>query len=97
MDHWGVTEVGEKRRGIRVGLLKTKALNLRECGDQECTERYSGPLRAEVMVKNHRWACEWSALVILRIFLDFIRTYNLFGLSSKFSSILPRKSRQDTK
>ena len=38
MDHWGVTEVGEKRRGIRVGLLKTKALNLRECGDQECTE-----------------------------------------------------------
>ena len=43
MDHWGVTEVGEKRRGIRVGLLKTKALKLRECGDQECTERYTGP------------------------------------------------------
>ena len=41
MDHWGVTEVGEKRRGIRVGLLKTKALNLRECGDQECMERYT--------------------------------------------------------
>ena len=47
MDHWGVTEVGEKRRGIRVGLLKTKALNLRECGDQECTERYTDLGEAE--------------------------------------------------
>ena len=64
MDHWGVTEVGEKRRGIRVGLLKTKALNLRECGDQECTERYKS---REIMVKISQVACEWSALVILRI------------------------------
>ena len=52
MDHWGVTEVGEKRRGIRVGLLKTKVLNLRECGDQESTRSATPDLiRAEMMVK----------------------------------------------
>ena len=75
MDHWGVTEVGEKRRGIRVGLLKTKALNLRECGDQECTERYTDLMRRDDGQDITGWACEWSALVILRIYLDFIRTY----------------------
>ncbi len=71
MDHWGVTEVGEKRRGIRVGLLKTKALNLRECGDQECTERYTDLIDRAEMTRDHlhRWACEWSALVILRIYM----------------------------
>ena len=53
MDHWGVIEVGEKRRGIRVGLLKTKALNLRECGDQECTERYTDLIDRAEMTRDH--------------------------------------------